>query len=258
MKTVVILQPGYLPWLGFFDQMRLSDVFVYYDDVQYDTHSWRNRNRIKSPSGPHWLTVPVLHKGMGKPRILDVLIDKRTPWAKKHVGTIKQFYAKAPFVKRYLPELEDVLMRKWEYLVDLDIEVAHLLSRWLRLEPQVVRSSSLKIGEEKSERLLEICKYFHAECYLSGDLAQNYLDTGLFLTQGIRVEWQHFKHPIYRQQHGSFLPQLSALDLILNEGEASAVILRALPAGRQGSPEESGSFVRLRQAQDDERDAASE
>ena len=93
--TVVILQPGYLPWLGFFDQMRRADVFVYYDDVQYDTHGWRNRNRIKTQRGPLWLTVPVRHSGLSKPRILDVAIDTRANWAKKHLASIRQAYAAA-------------------------------------------------------------------------------------------------------------------------------------------------------------------
>src|SRR5262245_54310095 len=117
--TVVVLQPGYLPWLGFFDQMRRADVFVYYDDVQYDTHGWRNRNRIKTQHGPLWLTVPVRHSGLSKPRILDVAIDSRTNWAKKHVASIRQAYAAAVFVKPYVAALEEVLMQPWERLVDL-------------------------------------------------------------------------------------------------------------------------------------------
>src|SRR4029450_8855945 len=99
-RTLAVLQPGYLPWLGFFDQMRRADVFVYYDDVQYDTHGWGNRNRIKTRQGPLWLTVPVRHSGLSKPRILDVAIDARTNWARKHVASIRQAYAAAPFVKQ--------------------------------------------------------------------------------------------------------------------------------------------------------------
>src|SRR5216684_7456421 len=94
-KTLVVLQPGYLPWLGFFDQLRRADVFVYYDDVQFDKNGWRNRNRIKTGSGVQWLTVPVLHKGRGLPRICDVEIDNRTGWARKHITTITQAYARA-------------------------------------------------------------------------------------------------------------------------------------------------------------------
>ena len=158
--TVAVLQPGYLPWLGFFDQLQRSQVFVYYDDVQYDKHGWRNRNRIKTQSGPIWLTVPVTHAGQGSARILDMAIDARTPWARKHVASIRQAYARAPYVGRYLPELEELLERKWERLVDLDIACADLVARWFGLSRRIERSSSLGIGGERSERLVNICRHF--------------------------------------------------------------------------------------------------
>ncbi|MBI4971290.1 MAG: WbqC family protein [Candidatus Omnitrophica bacterium] len=225
MKRVVILQPAYLPWLGFFDQMRRADVFVYYDDVQFDKNGWRNRNQVKSPEGPHWLTVPVRHSGVDDDRIFKIEIDHRAPWAKKHIGTIKQFYAKAPFAARYIPELEELLNRPWKLLVDLDLAVAELVCRWLGLERQIYRSSELGITGDQSGRLLNICKHFVADSYLSGDAAKNYLDMALFSSHGIQVEWQAFQHPVYSQLHGEFVPFLSALDLLLNEGEASKKIL---------------------------------
>lgn len=225
MTTLVVLQPGYLPWLGFFDQMKRSDIFVYYDDVQFDKQGWRNRNRIKSPSGPHWLTVPVRHKNLDKTQILDIEIDNRSPWVRKQVGTIAQFYAKAPYLDQYLPELEDFLYQTWDRLVDLDLAVAELMCQWLGLKRKFVRASKLGIEGEKSSRLVAFCRHFSADRYLSGDSAKNYLDEDLFAANGIRVEWQCYQHPTYRQQHGEFIPYLSALDLLLNEGEASAAIL---------------------------------
>lgn len=110
--TAVVLQPGYLPWLGFFDQMRRADVFVYYDDVQFDKNGWRNRNRVKSTDGrPCWLTVPVRHRGEGRPAINRIGIDRRAPWARKHVGTLRQHYSAAPHRESYLSELERTLSR---------------------------------------------------------------------------------------------------------------------------------------------------
>jgi hypothetical protein len=233
VTTVVVLQPSYLPWLGFFDQMRRCDVFVYYDDVQFDKHGWRNRNRVKAPAGPVWLTVPVRHHGLQRPRIMDVAIDNRTPWARKHVSTVRQLYARAPYLKRYLPELETLLQGSWERLVDLDLALAARLGAWLGLERQVVRSSDLGIDGERSERLLRICQHFGATHYLSGDAAQAYLDVELFARHGIAVDWQHFPHPVYPQQHGEFVGYLSAVDLLLNCGEESPTVLdsRSVPAG---------------------------
>ena len=223
--TLVVLQPGYLPWLGFFDQLRRCDVFVYYDDVQYDKHGWRNRNRIKTQSGPLWLTVPVRHSGLGFPRIMDVEIDTSTPWARKHVASIRQAYAAAPFMRRYVPEIEEVLQRRWERLVDLDIEAAAMIARWLGLARRIERSSELGIDGTRSERLLSICRHFGATRYLSGDSALEYLDMDLFERHGIDVEWQRFAHPVYPQLHGAFEPYMSALDLILNCGDESLKVL---------------------------------
>jgi hypothetical protein len=220
-----VLQPGYLPWLGFFDQMRRSDIFVLYDDVQFDKHGWRNRNRIKSPAGPHWLTVPVL-AASGPKRIHEIEIDNRLPWARKHLGTIKQFYAKAPYLKRYLPELDELLAaRRWERLVDVDMAVTEMLCGWLGVKSTWLRSSELGIGGEQSGRLLNFCLHFGARRYLSGNAAQTYLDLELFAKHGIEVEWQNYQHPVYPQQHGEFLPFLSALDLLLNCGSESAAII---------------------------------
>jgi hypothetical protein len=224
-RTLVVLQPGYLPWLGFFDQMRRADVFVYYDDVQYDKHGWRNRNRIKTQDGPQWLTIPVRHGQGGPPRILDVEIDRRVPWARKHVASIRQAYARAPHVAAYLPELEEILERPWERLVDVDIAVAALVCRWLGLSRRIERSSALGVIGERSERLVKLCRHFAANKYYSGAAARTYLDMALFERDGIQVEWQDFAHPEYPQQHGPFVPYLSTVDLVLNCGsDAMAVI----------------------------------
>lgn len=223
--TVVVLQPGYLPWLGFFDQMQRSDIFVYYDDVQFDKHGWRNRNRIKSPNGPHWLTVPVCHRGKDKPRICDVEIDNRQPWARKHLGTIRQFYASSPYLADFLPDLEALLSRQWDLLVDLDLAVIEQICVWLGLKPNTVRASEISVHGAQSDRLLNICQRYGACRYLSGDAAKDYLDVDQFRASGIDVEWHDYRHPTYTQLHGTFTPHLSVLDLLLNCGEGSADVL---------------------------------
>lgn len=221
---MVVLQPGYLPWLGFFDQVRRSDRFVFFDDVQYDRRGWRNRNRIKGENGePHWLTVPVLHDGVQ--RILEVEIDHGRPWARTHLRTIRQLYRRAPFVERYLPELEEVLQRPWERLVDLDLAVIQLMCRWLGVESRFVRSSELPVSGRSSDLLLGICRHLGASRYLTGDAARSYLDVDLFAEHGIDVIWQQYHHPVYPQLHGPFQPYLSALDLLLNCGDESGEIL---------------------------------
>jgi hypothetical protein len=187
MTTLVVLQPGYLPWLGFFDQLRRADVFVYYDDVQYDKGGWRNRNRVKAPHGPAWLTVPVLHHGLGPQRINEVHIDNRSSWARKHIETVRQLYAGAPFTTRYLPELQDLLERDWDLLAELDIAATDLMLGWLKLRRDFHQASALGVGSGQSERLLTLCRHFGADHYLSGDAARDYLDVGLFEAAGVAV-----------------------------------------------------------------------
>jgi len=226
MTTVAVLQPGYLPWLGFFDQILRSDVFVFYDDVQFDKHGWRNRNRIKSRNGPLWLTVPVRSGGRGGQSILEVEIDNRMPWARKHLTAIAQNYARAPHLAEYFPQLEALLAQDWRRLVDVDIAVVALVCEWLGVTRTIARSSEIRIDGDKSTRLLNICRHFGADTYLSGDSAMSYLDIDLFADNSVRVEWQRYRHPVYRQLHGEFLSHLSVLDLIFNTGPESISILK--------------------------------
>lgn len=229
--TIAVLQPGYLPWLGFFDQMRRADTFVVYDDVQYDKHGWRNRNRIKTASGVQWLTVPVRHAGQGWPPVSEVRIDAQQAWARKHVHTLRQSYARAPFAAALLPQLEDILLRGWERLVDLDMAVSAWMAEALGVSTPVVRVSALSVPGEKSRRLLDICRHLGATRYLSGDAARDYLDVAMFAREGVDVVWQQYDHPVYPQQHGAFVSHLSAVDLLFNCGPDSGTIL----AGRQVS-----------------------
>jgi hypothetical protein len=130
VTTLVVLQPGYLPWLGYFDLLKKADVFVHYDDVQFDKHGWRNRNRVKGPKGAVWLTVPVRHSGRSGQSILNVEIDDRQDWRRKQLSTVGQLYARAPFTDTVLPQLRNIIERPWLRLVDLDLA----LIDWLAVE----------------------------------------------------------------------------------------------------------------------------
>lgn len=225
MTTLVVLQPSYLPWLGFFDQVRRCDHLVFYDDVAYDKDGWRNRNRIKAASGPVWLTVPVRTKGRINQPIDQVEIVNSLPWQRKHLKTIAEAYAAARHLDVYLGALAELLERRWDRLAELNITASRLMCGWFGLERPMHRASELGIDGDRNTRLLALCRHFGATTYLSGNAAHAYLDVGLFAEQGIHVEWQNFKHPEYPQLHGPFLPQLSALDLVLNVGEECSAVL---------------------------------
>lgn len=224
-RTIVILQPGYLPWLGFFDQMYKSDLFVVYDDVQFDKEGWRNRNRIKTAQGWTWVTVPVLLSGKDKPLVKDVLIDNKKNWPRKHLQTIRQNYSKAPFFEKYFSLFEDIYVQSWKYLIDLDMALIRLIMSQLGLERDLVFSSKLGIAGESTERLVAICKHLGATRFYEGAAGQDYLDESLFEAQNITVDYQDYDHPVYEQRYGEFVPYLSVIDLLFNHGEDSLDIL---------------------------------
>jgi len=224
-KRVVVLQPSYLPWLGYFDQLYKSNVFVLYDDVQYDKHGWRNRNRIKTAKGPLWLTVPVLTHGQGLPTNRDARIDTRQSWARKHLHALRVNYAKAPAFGVVFDALEPVLRRPWTHLVDVNRAVLETLCRLLGLERPILLSSELDILGQKTERLIAICRALGADRYLTGDAASDYLDETQFAANGISVEYHHYRHPVYAQLHGEFVPYLSVVDLLMNHGRESLRLL---------------------------------
>jgi WbqC-like protein len=221
LGTLVVLQPSYLPWLGYFDQMRKADIFVWYDDVQFDKNGWRNRNRIKSPKGPLWLTVPVHHKGRALQRISAVEIDNRQPWRRKHLRSLEQLYTRAPFAATLLPRLAENLNRPWRFLVDLDIASTEWIADEFAIATPRYRASQVPVTGDRSGRLIELCRHFQATRYLSGDSARDYLEVSRFEAAGIEVIWHSYQHPRYPQLHGDFVPYLSALDLLLNVGPSA-------------------------------------
>ena len=224
-KVIGILQPGYLPWLGFFEQVHRCDVFVLYDDVQFEKGSWRNRNRIKTPNGPQWLTVPVLLKGQGFPLINDVVINGAVPWQKKHIKAISLNYARAPFFDDYAEGLFEILNRPWKLLIDLDLALLYWFMKTLTISTPVLLASDLGIQGSNVQRLIDIIRSIGGKTFYEGLSGKNYIDVQLFEEAGISVIFQEYHHPIYPQLHGDFLSRLSIVDLLFNCGPDSLSIL---------------------------------
>lgn len=205
--------------------MYQSDVFVLYDNVQFDKHGWRNRNRIKTPHGIHWLSVPVMTRGHGGELIRDVLIDNGRNWNRKHLQSIRQSYTKAPFHTDYMALFESVLNRKWKYLLDLNVAFLDELQNALGLQREVIIASDLDIQGERIERLISICRAVGADVFFEGEAGRNYIDDSQFFNAGVQIEYQQYQHPEYPQLHGEFVPFLSVVDLLFNCGPHSLEIL---------------------------------
>lgn len=225
---VIILQPGYLPWLGFFDLMSKSDIFVILDDVQYTVRDWRSRNRIKTPEGVMWLTVPVEAKGVRDKLIKDVRIDSSQQWQRKHIKSLVGFYGKAKHFKEVLGLINDLYRKNYTFLIDADMDFILRAKEFLSLESKILLSSEIPSTGKRDEKLLSICKHLNATHYLTGSTAKVYLREPLFKVEGIAVEW-HDYHPLYYNQlwlkKTGFISHLSIIDLLFNHGADSLSIL---------------------------------
>lgn len=235
MKAV-ILQSGYIPWLGYFDLINQADVFVFLDDVQWTTRDWRNRNRIRTPQGWSWLTVPVkLERPYYEYSIKDVKIDNSQKWREKHLSTLRSCYKKAPHFDEVYPLFNNALSRKEEFIVDLNYELTSVICNYIELkETRFLFSQEMNISREvkKTEKLLSILGGVGGiTTYISGTSAESYLEESKFEGKGIKVEWHHYHHPYYHQNTwGSniFISYLSIVDLLFNHGKESLEILTGI------------------------------
>jgi hypothetical protein len=220
----VINQPNYIPWRGYFHQIQKADVFVFYDDVQYDKHGWRNRNRIKTPNGSVWLTIPVIKKGAVTNHIPinEIFIDWTRNWSSKHWKTIEQSYGKAPFFEVYASMLKEIYVQRYDKLADLTIQLTILIAGALGISgTEFVRSSSLNAGGTKTDRLLKILAQLGATHYITGPAAKNYLDEVKLVEAGISIEYMVYDYPEYSQLYPPYDPQVSILDLLFMRGPDS-------------------------------------
>ena len=220
-----ILQPSYLPWLGFFDQMNRVDTFVYLDDVQFTRRDWRNRNRIRTREGWAWLTVPVLQKHRFKELLRETRIDNSVAWSRKHREAIRANYAQSPFFDLYFPALEPLYNKPWEFLLDLCFEMLRRLKLALEISTRTVNASDLEIPATKGDKILTLCETLGATHYLSGDASKRYLPEEEFRARGIALEYQNYQHPVYNQRYPGFVPYLSVIDLLFNMGAESLNVL---------------------------------
>ena len=217
-------QPTYLPWLGLFHKIALSDAFVIFDDVLYDDRDFINRNRIRGPDGGMWLTVPVL--AAPDLRIADARIRADLPWRRKHHQSILHAYQGAPHAGRYLPFFAELYGRDWQRLAELDRVCLEFFLSELGISVEVLELSAMDIRKKKSDLVLEVCRRTGADLFLFGASGADYADQEAFRRAGVAVEFQEYRHPEY-DQGGPFVSHLSIVDLLFHCGPASREVLMA-------------------------------
>lgn len=220
------MQPTYLPWIGYFDLINQADIFVFFDSVQFDKRSWQQRNRIKTSNGELMLTVPVLSKGRFGQKICEVEVDDSQRFRQRHLRTIRRYYSKSRFFDDYFNELEVLFHDSCSRLVDLNTNLIRWLCDKFDIQTEFISSSTLHVEGAKAELLVDICRAVGADHYISPIGASTYIEPdNLFELALIRLSYQRYQHPSYEQLYGEFIPYMSAIDLLFNEGGGAKEIL---------------------------------
>jgi len=226
-KTVVIHQPDFMPYLGFFHRLLKANEYVILDDVQFLRRGWHHRDKLKTQHGESWFTLGLI-KSSQDTKINEILLN-RDNWKEKHLSLFKQNYQKAKYFKEVFPFIEKLYQSEFEKMMDFNLASINMLMQLFDIQIVVKYSSKYLIKSKANELLVDILKRTNATHYLSGVGAKDYFNADPFEQANVKVIWQEFKHPTYPQLYGEFIPYLSSIDLLFNCGiEESRKILRSI------------------------------
>ncbi|MFO1348957.1 MAG: WbqC family protein [Pseudomonadales bacterium] len=227
MKKVAILQSNYIPWKGYFDIIAAADEFILFDDMQYTRRDWRNRNRIKTPQGIQWITVPVKAKGKYHQKIRDTEIDGKE-WLATHWKTLSQNYCRAPHFAEIAAWLEPIYTNQtFSHLSHLNRHLIEAICKYLNINTTLTNSWDYQLSDGKTERLVSLCQQAKGTEYLSGSTAKNYIEEEKFSDAKIKITWVNYSgYPEYRQLWGGFTHEVTILDLLFNCGKESRLYMR--------------------------------
>jgi len=220
-------QPVYLPWLGLFHKISLADLFIYFDQVQYQPKDWNNRNKIKVNNGELLLSVPVKTKGHRQKNISEIEINNDIPWQRKHWKSIKFAYEKSPYFSTFACFFDELYnSRVWTNLTELNLHMLRWFLMVLGIDVELRLARDYNFTGYKSELVRDMCLKLGANMYIFGALGKDYSDIESFTKSGISLLFQDYIHPVYPQQYGDFIPNLSIIDLLFNCGPNSLKILQ--------------------------------
>lgn len=220
MKKVAILQSNYIPWKGYFDMIAAVDEFILYDDMQYTRRDWRNRNKIKTPNGVQWLTVPVKVKDKYYQKIKDTEING-SDWASAHWKSLIQNYRRAPYYKEIADWLEPLyLIETYTHISQLNRRFIEAICNYLGINTIISNSWDYTLIDGKTERLADLCAQAGGTEYISGPAAKDYIDESIFTEKKIKLSWFDYTGYLeYPQLWGEFTHSVTILDLLFNCGK---------------------------------------
>ncbi len=224
---VSIHQPNFIPWIGYFYKICYSDVFVFLDTAQYEKNSYADRNAIKASNAAIQIKLPVkcLHH---TDSYCDVAVNITDYWIEKTLKTLEYNYKKARYFDQVYEDMNRWLKRPDVSLSEYNSLIITDICKKLQFKTKIQFARELHIDSTNIQRIIDICKYFNADTYFSGKGAVNYQNEEIFLNNGIALQYTDFSHPVYDQLWNGFLPNLSIVDLLFNEGyEKSSSIIKS-------------------------------
>jgi hypothetical protein len=234
LKSLAILQSNYIPWKGYFDIIGSVDEFVLYDCVQYTKNDWRNRNKIKTPKGTEWITIPCNFSSSSQ-KINETKVTNHL-WANKHYKTLVQYYSKAKYFKQYESIFAELYkeLESEEFLSNINYKFIITINKILGIDTKISKCEDFNLVEGQTVRLVQICKDAGANIYLSGPAAKDYLDEEMFEKENIKVEWMNYGgYKEYEQLYPPFEHGVSILDLIFNVGDEAPKYMKSFNKAKQ-------------------------
>lgn len=223
-------QINFLPWIGYFVKMNFADQFILAENLQFTKHGYSNRVKIKSVSGEQWLTIPVLTTGKGLQQLKEVKIDNTRNWKQKHWKSLLVNYKNAEYFSMYSETIHKAYHSQWKYLIDFNLHFIEYICNELNIKTVKTRSSKIILDESSSatQQIINMVKFVKGDKYISGQSGKNYLKEKMFENNKIELKYFSFEHPHYQQQFEQFIPNLSIIDLLFNEGPNAEQLLNNL------------------------------
>ena len=227
-RIVVIHQPDFIPYLGFFDRLVKADIYVVFDNVQYvrSSRGWTSRDKIRTKDGEKWITIST-QKAPRDTLIKNVLLSNEIPWKENHINLIKENYKNSPYYDEIMPYIKKLYSTEFTRMMDFNVEAIKILMELFDIHIDMVYASDLNPVGKNNSLIIDIVKKLGCHRYLSGIGAKDYFVQEMYDEAGIEVIWQNFEYPVYKQQYEGFIPYLSSIDMLFNCGiEKSRKILR--------------------------------
>lgn len=219
---VAIHQPTFFPWMGYFDKIIRSDVFVILDNVQYPKKggSWSNRVKIMISGKAEWITMPINRSFSGIKNINEIEIDNSRNWNEKILKSIEVNYRKAPYFNDIFPIIKELLMTPGDDLTEFNLKIINTFCKILSINiSHFIRGSKLNVTGNATDLLISIVKQTGCNTYMCGGGATKYQEDEKFTQNGITLQYQNFNHPVYPQFNSEvFIPGLSIIDAFMNCG----------------------------------------